>query len=86
LVKEFGVYQVHGILGETFSEVGECRVIGCGVVKGESQEFFEGISVVDLSFQFRVGVDLKPLFKEEAFHKQDRKISFGTSGVFTDGI
>ena len=61
-------------------------MIGSGIVKGESQEYFEGVSVIDLSFQFRIGVDVKPLLKQQAFHKQDRRISFGASGAFADGI
>ncbi len=61
-------------------------MIGSGIVKGESQEYFEGVSVIDLSFQFRIGVDVKPLLKQQAFHKQYRRISFGASGAFADGI
>jgi len=86
LVEEFGVYQAHGFFGETTSEAGDGGMIGRGVVKGESQEFFEGVSVIDLGFQFRIGVDVKPLLKQQAFHKQDRRISFGASGAFADGI
>ena len=45
-------------------------MIGSVIFKGEPQELFEGYSVVDLGFQFRVGIDAEPLLEEEAFHKE----------------
>ena len=45
-------------------------MIGSIILKGEPQELFEGYSVADLGFQFRVGIDAEPLLEEEAFHKE----------------
>ena len=32
------------------------------------------ISIVDLGFQFRIGINFKPLLKREAFHKEKRRV------------
>jgi len=61
-------------------------VIWGKIIKGKPQELFEGGSIVDLGFQLRVGVDVKPLLEEQAFHKEYRRISFVSPGAFTDGI
>ena len=61
-------------------------MIGSGVIEVKPQELFEGGSVVDLGFQLRVGIDVKPLLKEQAFHKQDGRIGFISPSAFTDGI
>jgi hypothetical protein len=49
-------------------------MIGNGIVKRKPQKLFEGDSVVDLGFQFRIGIDLKPLLKNKAFHENKRRI------------
>jgi hypothetical protein len=61
-------------------------MIGSVIFKGEPQELFEGYSVVDLGFQFRVRIDAEPLLEEEAFHKDNRRVSLVSFGAFADGI
>jgi hypothetical protein len=36
-----------------------------GVVKGESQKFFKGYSIVNLAFELRVRVDIYPVGPED---------------------
>jgi len=61
-------------------------MIGCWIIKGETQEFLKRDPVIDLSFQFGVGIDLKPLLEQEAFHKNQRRIGSIALGTFSDGI
>ena len=61
-------------------------MIGRRIIHGKPQELFERGSIVDLRFQLRIGIDVKPLLEEQAFHKKDRGISFVASGAFADGI
>ena len=61
-------------------------MIGCGIIHREAQELFEGGPIVDLSFQLRIGINVKPLLKEEAFHQKYGRISFVSSSAFTDRI
>jgi len=86
LVKEFIVDHAHGIFGESASEPGESGMIGSIVVKGKPQESSEGCSVVDLSFQFRVGINAKPLLEQKAFHKYQRRISCVALCALPNGI
>jgi len=76
----------HSVFGESTSEPGESGMIGSGIIEGKTQELFEGYSVVDLSFQLGVGIDLKPLLEQEAFHEDQRRIGFIALGTFADGI
>ena len=71
------VDHAHGVFSESASETGKGGMIGSGIVKGKPQELFEGDSVVDLGFQLRVGIDLEPLLKKKAFHKEKRRIDIG---------
>ena len=57
-----------------------------GVVKRKPQELFEGDSVVDLGFQLRIGIDLKPLLKKKAFHENKRRIGIVAFEALTDGV
>jgi hypothetical protein len=61
-------------------------MIGRGVIEGKPQGLFEGGSIVDLSFQLRVGIDVEPLLEKQAFHEKDRRIGFVAPGAFADGI
>jgi hypothetical protein len=76
----------HGVFRESSSEPGEGGMIGSGIVKRKPQELFEGDSVIDLGLQFRVGIDLKPVLKKKAFHKEKRGIGVVSFKAFTDGI
>jgi acyl carrier protein phosphodiesterase len=76
----------HIVFRESSSEPGEGGMIGSGIVKGKPQELFEGDSVVDLGFQLRVGIDLKPLLKKKALHKENRRIGVISFKAFTDGV
>jgi len=80
------VDHAQGVFSESASETGEGGMIGSGIVEGNPQELFEGDSVVDLGFQFRIGIDLKPLLKKKAFHKEKRRIGIVSFKAFTDGI
>jgi len=86
LVKEFIVDHAHGIFGKSASEPGESGMIGSIIVKGKPQESFEGCSVVDLGFQFRIGIDAEPLLEQKTFHKYQGRISCVALGAFTDRI
>ncbi len=57
-------------------------MIASGIVERKPQKFCKGDSVVDLDFQLRIGNDLKPLLKKEAFHKDNRRISIVTLKAF----
>ena len=61
-------------------------MIGSGIIEGKTQELLEGDSVINLSFQFGVGIDLKPLLKQEAFHKYQWRPGFIALGTPADGI
>jgi len=61
-------------------------MIGSDIIKRKAQELFEGIPVVDLGFQFGIGVDFKPLLKKQAFHKEKRRVGAVSLKAFTDGI
>jgi hypothetical protein len=81
------VDHAHVVFRESTPEPGEGGMIGRCIVKGKSQELFERGSVVDLSFQLRIGIDLKPLLKKKAFHKEKRRrIGIITLKAFTDWI
>jgi len=80
------IYQTHGIFGESTSEPGEGGMIGRRLIEGETQKLLKGGSVVDLGFQFRIGVYLEPLLEQEAFHQDQRRISLVPLGAFSDGI
>jgi len=86
LAEEFIVDQAHGIFGESSSEAGESGMIGSGIIERKAQELFERCPVIDLGFQLRIGIDVKPLLKEQAFHKKDRRIGFFSPGAFADRI
>ena len=80
------VDHAHGIFGESASEPGEGGMIGRRLIKGKTQKLLKGGPVVDLGFQFRIGVDLEPLLEQEAFHQDQRWIGLVSFGAFTDGI
>jgi len=61
-------------------------MIGSRLIEGKPQELFEGIPVVDLGFQFRIGVDFKPLLKKQAFHQEKRRVCAVSLKAFADGI
>ena len=61
-------------------------MIGRNIIKRQPQELLEGIPVVDLGFQFQIGVDFKPLLKKQAFHQENRRVGAVSLKAFTDGI
>ena len=61
-------------------------MIGRGTVKRKPQELFKRDSVVDLCFQLRIGIDLKPLLKKNTFHQEKRRIGIVTLEAFTNRI
>jgi len=76
----------HGIFRESASEPGDGRMIWRRLIEVRTQERLKGVPVVDLCFQFRIGVDVEPLLEQEAFHENQRQISLVAFGAFTDGI
>ena len=84
--KQFMIDHAHSVFGESASEPGEGGMIGSGIIEGKSQEFLEGDSIIDLSFQLGVGIDFKPLLEQEAFHKYQGRIGFIALGTSADGI
>ena len=76
----------HGVFRKSAPESGECRMIGRCIVKGKPQECFERSPVVDLGFQFRIGIDIKPLLKKKEFHQEKRRIGIITFKAFTDRV
>ena len=61
-------------------------MIGGGPIKGKAQELFKGQPVVDLVFEFGIGVDAEPLLKEHAFKEEQRRIGVSTFTAGTNGI
>ena len=49
-------------------------MIGRSIIKRKPEKLFERDSVVDLGFQFWIGIDFKPLLKKQAFHKEKRRV------------
>jgi hypothetical protein len=45
--------------------------------EGKGEEYFKGQTIVDLVFEFRIGVDMEPFLEHEAFKQQQRRISIG---------
>ena len=80
------VDHAHGIFGESASEAGEGGMIWRRLIEGEPQKLLKGGPVVDLGFQFRIGVDLEPLLEQQAFHEDHRRISLVAFTAFADGI
>src|SRR5450756_1500611 len=80
------VDHAQGVFSESTSETGEGGMIGSGIVEGKTKEFFEGDSVVDLGFQFRIGIDLKPLLKKKTFHKNNRRIGVASFKALADRV
>ena len=61
-------------------------MIGRRLIEGKPQEFLEGDTVIDLSFQFGVVINVKPLLNQKAFEQKQRWISVSTFGAFTNGM
>src|SRR5664280_736442 len=80
------VDHTHSVFRESIPEPGEGGMIGSGIFKRKPQKLFEGDPIVDLSFQFRVGIDFKSLLKQKAFHQKKRWVGVVAFKAFTDGI
>jgi len=76
----------HRFFGQAASESGESGVIGREFIHGQFQEFFERTPIVDLGFQFGIGVDVKPLLQKQAFQKQEGMVGIVALRALTDGI
>jgi hypothetical protein len=61
-------------------------MIGRGSIEREPEELFKGQPVVDLIFDFGIGVDVEPLLKEHTLEKQQGWVRIGTFPTSTDGI
>ena len=61
-------------------------MIGGRLIKRDSEKFLKRYPVVDLCFQFGVGVDAEPLLEEQTFQKQKRRIGLISFAAFSDGV
>ncbi len=61
-------------------------MIGRWSVERELEELFKGQSVIDLIFEFRVGIDTEPLLKEHTLKEQQGRVRICTFTAGTDGI
>ena len=52
-------------------------MVGRGFAEGQTQEFLEGQSVVDLVFQLGIGGDTKPFLQQQALEQEDGRVRFG---------
>jgi hypothetical protein len=43
--------------------------------EGKGEELFEGQTIIDLVFEFRIVVDMEPFLKHRAFKQEQRRIS-----------
>ena len=60
-----------------------------GLAKGDPEEFFERQAVIDLVFEFGIGIDAKPLLQQHAFKQQYGRVcvsafAAGPAGVVTE--
>ena len=78
--------QKYGIKGEPAPELGKGGMIGSTLIAGKSQKLLKGDPVIDLGFQFRVGIDLKPLLEQKAFHEDQRRPGLVAFVAYADGI
>jgi len=60
--------------GESTPEPRKGRMIGSRIIEGKPEEFFERDAIIDLGLQFGIGIDFKPLLKEQAFHENHGRI------------
>ncbi len=78
--------QTYGIKGEPAPELGKGGMIGSTLIAGKSQKLLKGDPVIDLGFQFRVGIDLEPLLEQKACHEDQGRIGVVSFMAFADGI
>ena len=57
-----------------------------GFIQGQLQELFKGQAIINLVFQFRIGVNAESLLQHEAFKKQQRRVGIGTFRAGADSI
>ena len=86
LSEDFGVDLIHGVFAKTASEPGKGGMIRGRSIKGKSQETLKGKPVVDLVFQFGVGLDPEPFLKEHAFIQQQRRIGVSAFAAGAHGV
>lgn len=78
--------QPYRVFGKSSSEPGEGGMIGRRLVKRKSQKLFERDSIINLGFQFRIGIDFKPLLEKKAFHQEERRIGIIAFKAFPSGV
>ena len=61
-------------------------MIGGRLIEGHSEKLLKGDPVVDLGFQFGIGVNTEPFLEEETFQKKQRRIGFISFVTFPDGV
>ena len=57
-----------------------------GFAHGQTEELFKGQPLVDLVFQFGIGVDAEPLLKHQTFEEQKGPIGVGAFTAGTDRV
>ena len=61
-------------------------MIGGRKINRELQKRSEGVSIVYLGLQFRIGIDAEPLLEKETFEQYKRRKCFISFKTFADGI
>ena len=61
-------------------------MVGRWFAKGQIEELFKRKTVIDLVFEFRIGLDTEPFLEHHALKQQQRGPCPGTFASGTDGI
>jgi hypothetical protein len=56
------------------------------LAEGQAKKGFEGESVVDLVFQFGIGLNTEPLLKQQAFEEHQRRVGAGAFLAGAHGV
>ena len=61
-------------------------MIGRRLGKGQAEECFKGQPIIDLIFEFRIGVDPEPFLKQQAFEQKQGRVGVGTLTAGSYGV
>jgi hypothetical protein len=77
---------IHRFLRQSITELNEGEMIRRLLIERKPEEFLEGNTVIDLSFEFGFGINMKPLLKQQGFEQKQGRISASAFNAFTDSI
>jgi hypothetical protein len=86
LAQDLRVDLIYGFFGQSFSKAREGRVIRRGFAQRKMQKLFKRPAVVNLVFQLRVRIDVKPLLQQHALEQQQGRICIGAFAAGADGV